>query len=961
MHNDLTAETERCCTEINDMPARRRWSPDAKALFWCFAAPFFAMILIYCCLMVWPAGKNSVLVLDLNAQYIYYFEQLRDILTGDGSLLYSFERALGGEFMGIFAYYLSSPFSLLVALFPKENITEAMYLILVLKTGCCGLAFGYFLTKTRELSPAARVMFSSMYALSAYVVVMQHNVMWIDNVIAFPLLLCGIDALIRERKFKLYVFALVYAVFSNFYIGYMTCLFVLIWFFVRYFMLSVRERNPYAENAHFFKSLLCIGAASLTAIMISAVILLPTVYSLSFGKLEFSEPNYTPKQMFEFADLLTKAFFGSYDTVRPAGMPFIYCGTLSLILAPLYFFAEKIPTRKKVGMAVMMLVLIVSFNFSIADIIWHGMQRPNWLNARFAYMFVGLEVIMAADAFRHLAEIGRKTVLASAVFWCALLVILAKIGYDNLPDFMAVWAGILCFVLLAAVLPSVIREAQQSDHRKRASFLLCGIVLAEAVGNGVVCLYQLDDDVSYSNRNSYRQMIDTYSEAVDVIKEAQPGDAFFRAEKLVHRKKNDNFALDLRGLSNSTSTLNARAVAMLQQFGYASMSHWSMYAGSTPVTDALFDIRYIITDETDDRGIPEYITTMYDKIGGTDSRLDVYENPSALSIAYAVNEKILAYDQPAEEEDGVDNYTDPFNYMNKLLSAMTGEEIEVWERISVDKTEEQGVEMLFVTGHRGYEDDGTLTPKLTWTFEAENENRIFAYFPSKYPRDAKLKCNGESLGDYFDGQDFSLRELGRFEEGEEITVSLYLEEEEIYIRSGCSYFWSFDEDAFLAAMELLRDGTMDSHSDRDDHLYGTITVPEGDSVIFTTIPYDEGWEVRVDGQTAETTAVLNETFLAFSAAPGEHELTFTYKPDCVRYGLILTAAGLVVFIAACVIEHIYRKKHPLPYAVFVWEDDAIIPDADVYPEREKADVKTYVQEPDRMDEQFSDNEETDHD
>ena len=78
MHNDLTAETERCCTEINDMPARRRWSPDAKALFWCFAAPFFAMILIYCCLMVWPAGKNSVLVLDLNAQYIYYFEQLRE-------------------------------------------------------------------------------------------------------------------------------------------------------------------------------------------------------------------------------------------------------------------------------------------------------------------------------------------------------------------------------------------------------------------------------------------------------------------------------------------------------------------------------------------------------------------------------------------------------------------------------------------------------------------------------------------------------------------------------------------------------------------------------------------------------------------------------------------------------------------------------------------------------------------
>ncbi|MBR3999239.1 MAG: YfhO family protein, partial [Clostridia bacterium] len=78
-----------------------RLSSDHKTLLWCFAVPFFAMIAVYCALMVWPVGKNSVLVLDLNAQYIYYFEQLRDIITSGESLIYSFERALGGEFMGI--------------------------------------------------------------------------------------------------------------------------------------------------------------------------------------------------------------------------------------------------------------------------------------------------------------------------------------------------------------------------------------------------------------------------------------------------------------------------------------------------------------------------------------------------------------------------------------------------------------------------------------------------------------------------------------------------------------------------------------------------------------------------------------------------------------------------------------------------------------------------------------------
>ena len=911
-----------------------RLNPEGKTLLWCFLVPFLSMIAIYCALQVWPVGKNSVLVLDLNAQYIYYFEQLRDILTSGESLIYSFERALGGEFMGIFAYYLSSPFSLIVALFPKDMITEAMYLILVLKTACCGLAFGYLLTKSRDLTPVYRVIFSTVYALSAYVVVMQHNVMWIDNVIAFPLLLLGMDALITHGRFKLYTFAVAYSVLSNFYIGYMTCIFTFIWFFVRYFMLSPCERNPMRVKYHFSKTFGRIALWSVTAILISAIIVLPTYYSLTFGKLEFSDPKYEAKQMFEFADIITKAFFGSYDTVRPAGMPFIYCGTLSLVLAPLYFFADEIPARKKIGMAVIMMVLIASFNFSIFDIFWHGMQRPNWLNARFSYMFSGLMVLMAADTVKHLPKIGRKTVTASCVLWCALLLILAKIGYDNLPDFMAVWPGILCFVLLAAALPSCIKALENREVCRKASAVLCGIVIAEAVGNGVVMLYQLDDDVSYSKRSSYRQMIDTYEKAVDLFKD-EDSDEFYRAEKLVHRKKNDNFALDINGMSNSTSTLNARAVDLLSQFGYAAMSHWSMYSGATAVTDALFGIKYIIADETDNKAVMDYIHDLYTLIGSTDKKLDVYENPYALSIAYSVNEKILEYDVPEEEEEGVDNYIDPFNYMNRLLSAMVGETVKVWSRVEVDESDDQGVDMLFVTGHRGYEDNGTATPKLTWKLDVESTDRIYAYFPSKYPREATINVNGDDLGTYFDGEDFSLRELGSFEEGEELKVTLYLEEDNIYLRSGVSYFYYFDEASFREVLGMLSDGNLDAHSEKDDRIFGTVQVPEGDSVMFTTIPYDAGWKVYVDGKECETKAVVRETLLAFDITPGEHEIELRYRPDCVKYGLILSAAGLVIFAAACVIEYVYKRKHPLPCEEEIADGDftEVIPDAEIFGEK----------------------------
>ena len=68
-----------------------------------FLIPIVIMYVIYIFMTVWPFGKYSCMVLDLNGQYVYYFEKLRDVLTKGGSLLYAWERSLGGEFMGIFA------------------------------------------------------------------------------------------------------------------------------------------------------------------------------------------------------------------------------------------------------------------------------------------------------------------------------------------------------------------------------------------------------------------------------------------------------------------------------------------------------------------------------------------------------------------------------------------------------------------------------------------------------------------------------------------------------------------------------------------------------------------------------------------------------------------------------------------------------------------------------------------
>ena len=128
-----------------------------------FAVPIILLYITFICLGMYPFGTRAVLTLDMDGQYVYFFEQLRDVYTGDASIFYTFERGLGGEFLGYFTYYLASPLSLLVVLFPKTMITEAIMTMILLKTGLSGLTFSIYLGRTRKIKPIGISMFSVMY------------------------------------------------------------------------------------------------------------------------------------------------------------------------------------------------------------------------------------------------------------------------------------------------------------------------------------------------------------------------------------------------------------------------------------------------------------------------------------------------------------------------------------------------------------------------------------------------------------------------------------------------------------------------------------------------------------------------------------------------------------------------------------------------------------------------------
>ena len=896
-----------------------------------FLCPALVLLAAYFAFGVYPFGGESVLVLDLNAQYVYFFGALRRVLHGDASLFYSFSRAMGGEFLGIFAYYLASPLSFLVALFPADNILDALLVIFTLKCGLCSLSLAYYLEAHNIGTRPARIIFGALYALSGYGMIYQHNTMWIDCMALLPLVALGIEKLISEKKYKMFTLSLGLAIFSNFYIGYMMCIFCFIYFFYAYFCM---DTNPLGEKKHFLRSLIRMGLFSAIAVGLAACIILPTYYSLGFGKTTFSNPTYGYKPRFDLLDLAAKLFLNSYDTVRPEGLPILYCGMLTLIFVPLFFIAKKVPLREKVGTGALVGIFVLSFSIDAVDKFWHGMQAPNWLNYRYSFMLIFVLIVAAAKAFREVrsftaAQIGG---VCGGLFLLALNV--QKLSIDNMHesdldrDLLCIWLSILFIAVYAAV----VSLFQNRHYRHAAHSVLAVIVCAELLLSSVVSICYLDDDVVCSTRKSYLDNKHRYEDSVNYILENDDG--FYRFDKTKHALIDTPMALGIRGFTNSTSTLSRETIDFLRYMGLASKSHWSKYLGATAPFDTLLGVKYVIVDG--DYEIPDTYVHVYD---GRET--DVYENPDALSIAYAVNSALkdfhLAY--PSDYKDGLadgkyEKFTAPYTppeRMNRMAAAMLGEDDarQMFVPIEDIDTRDNNLNSSYVAEHTKYTPiNESASATLYYEFNVPADGIVYMYLPSDYPRECTLTVNGTDKGTVMGNETNRMIALGSFRAGEAVTVGLTLKDKNLYIRADEPHFWQVDDAVYTETAAALGENQFGITKWSETRFEGTLTATDARKTVFTSIPYDANWRVTVDGEAVETYKLL-DALVGFDVTPGEHTVVIRYVPRQFYLGLCITCAAALLLLIIILLDRAGKiRRVPDSAAIGVIPAAAEAADAD---------------------------------
>ncbi|MBQ8403266.1 MAG: YfhO family protein [Clostridia bacterium] len=938
---------------------------DSEYIYLCaaFFLPFAIMLGIYACMEIHPFGNNSVLMLDLQAQYIYYYEEIRSLLTEGGSFLYSWKRTLGGEFMGIIAYYGASPYNLIFALFPEHMTADAMMFINLMKIGSMGLTFGIYMHKTRNPGEMKTLALSSMYALCAYAVVQTLDPMWLDALVLLPLLILGLEALIKERKIILYTASLTMVFITNYYIGYMTGIFTFIYFLYYYFVNreELLEKYPLPEGKWYKKAFGANGVqtfgrfafGTLIALMIAAFMLIAAVYSLTFGKSDFQNTNWVFALRFDFIEIFNKMLIGSYDTVKPNGLPMIYSGMLALLGLPMFYMAPSVKPAKKIGATLVLLVLTLSFMINPVDLVWHGFNLPNWLNYRYSFVFSFFVICMTADALCDVKKIKVGNVAAAGGIIIALVAVLQNLKYHIDPDqgtFASASQKNLTSILLAVVFivayVIIVYLCSNDKLENTGTFMLAAIVCVEMFAGGLININDVTYDVGMVRYGSVEGTTEDFSSYTAPIKRIEhvvdkitgSDTSFYRMESKIYRRKggeNESMAFGFNGIAHSTSTLNTNVIRLFNNIGYASQSHWTKYLGGTPLSDALFGIKYVIT--ADDLLDSKYYEVAYKDLeqvtyGQPLSTIYAMENEYALPIAYGVSTKVLEklekmstpyFPTGAEAQNDIveaflwdtDFNADMFTYVypHYSLEDCTAS----FFTQSCKYIDENGEEQEILVPYRSFKADGE-NPTIRFVFNAQENGPLYAHFPmDNFGKACDIYVNDTFICRYDSAR---IVNLGTFNKSDKVVVELAIDDIIYFSEKSRFYFFQNNYETQLEALEYLKNASMNVEEHSNTMLKGTINIPEGQELILTTIPYDEGWNCYIDGEKVEITKALG-SLLAIETTVGEHTIELRYMPKCYVVGLIVSAVGIICFVGIIVLE-ILRKRRTKAAVSVVCEETA---------------------------------------
>lgn len=845
-----------------------------KPLFWAavaFAVPFLLMWIGFACFGVFPFGSKQILVQDAWHQYYPFLVELRNKLIHGESLLYTWNNGLGTNFLALAAYYLASPLNLLLPLFPEENLQVFFTLMVTVKMGLASAFTAFALQKAFHRCDPAAVVFGCCYGLCAFFMGYYWNIMWLDSVALLPLVALGVVSLVRDGKFKLYVVALALSLICNFLMGLYVCIFTFFFFFVACFCSRIGWKTA-------FKRFVQIGCYTLIAIAMTAFLLLPVLMSLqnTYG-ISTAAPEWKRKE--SFVEVLGNfaAFGGPTDR---EGLPNLYTGLPCILLGALYVTSSKVPRRQRACALGLLMFLILSLNISVIEYIWNGFHTTNMLPYRFSFL---ISFVLAAMAFRVLPELLEELPLWKYVLMAGTAVVLLTLCWFTHGTAVTLAnAGVmLAYVGVAFLL---------RERRQYMVLLLCMIFLGEMVANVIIGIYtvRVTTAVSFpANREEVTTLLDTIEEA---------DDSFYRLESIPRQTLNDPSMLGYRGVSTFSSLANVNVTYVTEKLGIASYPAGNRYANNyiaTPVANAFLGLKYFVVKN---RAAEDnlYLTEI-----AAEGNTTAYRNEAALPLGF------MAEQSMGEKLKGGNTY----EIQNGLFSNATGQKDKVFQVLDSIRPD---ADNLKVTGSKLGSYTYTLLDKdqsgtMKYDCVIPRDGQLYLYVNCDEASSIEVLCGEQTIKFTMSARPDAFC-VGNYQQGDVVSFRWDVGKDVKDKSQMKIYAAMLNEQVFAQGMKVLADETLQVTEFSSDYISGTIDVKK-DGYFYTSVPYEQGWTLYVDGEEAEITP-WQDAFVALdNLEAGTHTIEMKFVPGGFKLGAAISLGGLLLFILAIFLEKYFKNKN----------------------------------------------------
>jgi len=742
-------------------------------------------------------------------------------LIRSGNIFYSWSAGLGFNFFSSITYYGMSPLNLFGLLASPENYHMFIAIMTLVRFSLLGLSMCFYLDK-KNVKPLYVVLFSTIYALMGYTSTYYYNYIWIDSIIMLPLVIHGLDKVLEGKSPAFYIFTLGITIIFNYYIGYMICIFSLVWFLYKLFTkIDVNDRKKITKT---------FIISSLLAGLMGAVVILPSMFALLTGKAElygtisFFGAN---RNVLTFLYTFTTGAYQQQDQMY--GPALVYSTIFVFILTIFYFFNKDVSKREKIATIIVIIFFYLSFSLNILNFAWQFFQKPIWWQSRFSFTFSFFLITLASEMVTKLDKTEFKTkyriiILIGLIIGIVVGAFVKWKVQTSVPVYTYIYLGLSILLL--------IEEMFLLDKKG----FLPMVIIFTVIELSLNTFNSLKNNYRYMSYTNYQYLKKDVPKTIEELN--SENEYFYRMEILKDFTSNDGMYFGYNGINYFNSVRNISVINLFENLGVTvyDKCHVELMEFD-PVLLSILNIKYLYGN-----GVSYFKEVK--------NRTFINEYP--LGIGFMVNEDVKTLE--LDSEDGVAN-------RNKLLKTMTGSESDFYEKIEIDKFKEKT--------------EGFIN-HFTYSFTSQGH---YLLMPTNFG--GKIIINGKEgiiENDYKEIMPKDKVEIT-------YTITSEFEEEEVFVHL-------LDLEKYKSAMEVLSKEVLLAKTNINGHiLEGNIEVKEDNKYLFTSIEYERGMKVYVDGEEIKPDIVMG-ALIGLHLDKGEHEIIIDYIPRGLIVGSIVSIISL---------------------------------------------------------------------